>query len=96
MWIIPVASEWIWNFVQSKKISFQEVRKDFVRRSKCLTRHLQNLNELEEESIALESTTIVRSGEETAELVYRSSNEGLMAIWLLMAHFDFSFRQESF
>ena len=31
------------------------------------------------EPIATKSTTIVRSGEETAELIYRSSNEGLVA-----------------
>ena len=32
------------------------------------------------EPIATKSTTNVRSGEETAELIYRSSNEGLVAI----------------
>ena len=31
------------------------------------------------EPIATESTTTIRSAEETAELIYRSSNEGLMA-----------------
>ena len=56
----PVAADWIWNLIQSKKISFQAARKKFVRSSKCLTRHLPNLNKLEEESIALDLEKRIR------------------------------------
>ena len=59
----PVSPEWIWGLVQSKKMSFHEARKELVRCAKCLTRHLPNLNKLEEESIALDLQKTIREKE---------------------------------
>ena len=63
----PVNADWVWQLVQSKKITLAESRKELVRSAKCLTRHLPNLNKLEEESITLDLQKRIREKEAILE-----------------------------
>ena len=63
----PVAAEWVWNLIQSKKIGMTAARAELVRSAKCLTRHLPNLDKLEEESITLDLQERIRAKEEAIE-----------------------------
>ena len=63
----PVAADWIWNLIQSKKMTFADAKKELVRSSKCLTRHLPNLQKLEEESITLDLEERIREKEAIIE-----------------------------
>ena len=59
----PVSADWIWNLVQSKKVSFGVAKAELVRSAKCLTRHLPNLAKLAEESITLDLEDRIREKE---------------------------------
>ena len=63
----PVAADWIWNLIQSKKMTLADAKKELVRSSKCLTRHLPNLHKLEEESITLDLEERIREKEAIIE-----------------------------
>ena len=61
-----MGAEWIWNLIQSNKMSFEEAR-ELVRSSKRLTRHLPNLRKLEEGSITLDLEKRIREKEKILE-----------------------------
>ena len=50
----PVSAEWVWNLLQCKKMYAPVGRAELVKTSKCLTRHLPNLDRLVQESVALD------------------------------------------
>ena len=62
-----VSAEWIWALVQSRKISHEKAREELVRQAKGLTRHLPNLERLQQESITLELEGRIRAKEAILE-----------------------------
>jgi len=60
-----VSCEWIWSLLQSRKISLQQARDEMVRQTKCLTRHLPNVDRVRSELVALQlKDTIAKKEEE--------------------------------
>ena len=62
-----VSAEWIWGLIQNKKIPLEKAKEELVRQAKCLTRHLPNLERLQQESIALELDGRIRAKEAILE-----------------------------
>ena len=65
----PVSAEWVWNVLQSKKMDEEVGRTELVKRSKCLTRHLPNLDRLIQESVALDLKAEISREEKILERV---------------------------
>ena len=58
-----VSAEWIWGLIQNQKIALHTGKEELVRQAKCLTRHLPNLERLQQESIALDLLSRIESKE---------------------------------
>ena len=54
-----VSGDWVWSLLQSRKVDLATARRELVRTSKCLTRHLPNMEKLVQESIALELQDVI-------------------------------------
>ena len=50
----PVSCEWIWTLLQSQKMDLEVARHEMVKSTKCLTRHLPNVDKVRSELVALQ------------------------------------------
>ena len=62
-----VSAEWIWGLIQNQKLAIHTAKEELVRQAKCLTRHLPNLERLQQESIALDLEGRIRAKEAILE-----------------------------
>ena len=62
-----MSAEWVWNLLQGKKLDADTARRELVRTSKSLTRHIPNVEKLIQESIALDLGDIIAAKEKILE-----------------------------